>query len=198
MGLSDDINEAKKLWNGASLPMKGVIVLTLFLTTSSVTSLADRVFEWKGFILDGVEAYRELIAGNIITVLDRFGLQISVESVDVAIISGLLVAATIRMCFGKTSGTGPVPRLLSSMGERRANLAFVVFLVFGVLGAGIVGTVGPRFFGFVGGGVFLILYIALFAIMLDRSVFLNFAYPLLIATAFVLVLGAINVGLTRA
>lgn len=48
MSLAGDIEELKKLWKGASLLMKGAIVLGIILTSSSITSLSDVVFEWKG------------------------------------------------------------------------------------------------------------------------------------------------------
>ncbi len=47
-----DVNEARELWAKSSLLMKLVIVASICLT------LADVVFEWRGFVLQGTELYR--------------------------------------------------------------------------------------------------------------------------------------------
>ena len=56
MGLSGafnkDVNEARELWTKSSLLIKLVIVASIFL------SLADVVFEWRGFVLQATELYR--------------------------------------------------------------------------------------------------------------------------------------------
>ena len=69
MGINKDIEEAVALWRNASWPMRGLVVLSAILATSSVTSIADVVFKWKGFVLQGVNFYREWIRGPIVELL---------------------------------------------------------------------------------------------------------------------------------
>ena len=48
-----DVNKARELWAKSSLFMKLVFVASIFLT------LADVVFEWRGFVLQTTELQRD-------------------------------------------------------------------------------------------------------------------------------------------
>ena len=50
MGLIGDFKELKQEWKDSSVLKKVLVILVLFLTTGSVTSLSDVVFQWRGFI----------------------------------------------------------------------------------------------------------------------------------------------------
>ena len=50
--INKDVNGARELWSNSSLLVKLVIVASIFLT------LADIVFEWRGFGLQAIELYR--------------------------------------------------------------------------------------------------------------------------------------------
>ena len=55
--------------------MRCVLVLAFFLTTSSLASLSETVFKWKGFILTGIEFYQEWIQGPIKILGPKVGLN---------------------------------------------------------------------------------------------------------------------------
>ena len=100
MGLKGDIDEAKELWRNASPLMKLVIGVSLFLTVSSVTSLADVVFEWKGFILDALEFYRSWIADPVRRIARAFGLNYTRPEVDGLLVLTLLIGSFARYFAG--------------------------------------------------------------------------------------------------
>ncbi len=55
-----DVNEARELWAKISLLMKLIIVASIFLT------LADVVFEWRGFVLQATELYRGWLVESLV------------------------------------------------------------------------------------------------------------------------------------
>ena len=70
MGLSGtfnkNVNEARELWAKSSLLIKLVIVASILLT------LADVVFEWRGFALQTTELYRGPLIDSIIAAIVWF------------------------------------------------------------------------------------------------------------------------------
>lgn len=48
MSLWDEIQEAKRIWEKASWPIRGFIALSLFLNFGAIASLSDVVFALKG------------------------------------------------------------------------------------------------------------------------------------------------------
>ena len=58
------------------------MAIALFFTVSSITSLSDVVFKWKGFILDGLEFYRTYYVENVRRVFDIFHLNYTAASID--------------------------------------------------------------------------------------------------------------------
>ncbi len=65
MGLHGDIEETKQAWKKVSWPMKVIYGLMLFLSISSLASLAQTVADWKGFFLTGIEFYRSVLRDPI-------------------------------------------------------------------------------------------------------------------------------------
>ena len=96
MSIVDDIKGVKSLWSGASLPFKGLIVVSTFFAVSSITSLSDVIFEWKGFILDGIEFYRGLIVRPLQEFAAQFGLSYARQAVDFFILFCIVSSGWLR------------------------------------------------------------------------------------------------------
>lgn len=169
--------------------MKGVVSLSLFLTASSVTSLADQVFQWKGFILTGIEFYRTWVTGWLRKLGSLFGVSYSASDVDQIVLIWILSVSVIRIIL---MDEGPIRRKLyrvfASVGL--VSIAVGVFLwpgdpapwwmLLGML---------PMY---VGSGFCLSWF------SLDRRrVLWVFFTPGAFAVSVVLLLGAINSGLSR-
>ncbi|MFQ3226768.1 MAG: hypothetical protein ACI8RW_000146 [Porticoccaceae bacterium] len=52
-----EIKKFKEDWIGTSLPVKIFAVLGIYLTVSNIATLSNTVFAWKGFFLDGFSFY---------------------------------------------------------------------------------------------------------------------------------------------
>jgi len=83
MSLKEDVGEVVNEWGKASWKGRALLLLGLLLSASSIASLADTVFQWKGFLLRGVDFYRTHIAvptANLVA--DLVGRPITQEMVD--------------------------------------------------------------------------------------------------------------------
>jgi len=61
MGLKGDISELTSIWRGTRWRVKVWLLLSGFIASASLASLSEAVAKWKGFILAGIEFYREYI-----------------------------------------------------------------------------------------------------------------------------------------
>ena len=96
MGLIGDINEIKKEWKKSSLGIKIIIVLSSFFVFSSITSLSDVIFSWKGFILDGIEFYKSIITHPLKKLLEKINLFYQKPFIDYIIICIILYSSLGR------------------------------------------------------------------------------------------------------
>jgi len=99
MSLHGDLEEVKKLWPSLSLPTKILLGSSLVVSILSVTSLADRVFELKGFISDAAHLYQELLSPAFIFLVSKVGLTLSPIKADALLLFLLISGALIRAQF---------------------------------------------------------------------------------------------------
>lgn len=90
MDLKDEI---KKYWKESPFWAKVVWVISAFFASSSIASLSDLVFSWKGFILDGIDFYRAMIT----PIKDYFSYSLNIhitrEQADLIVFVGIFVSA---------------------------------------------------------------------------------------------------------
>lgn len=96
MSLYSDLKE-KVQWNELSTINKVLYGVSLLFTVSSVTSLADVVFHWKGFILDGVHFYRDYIRSLFSVITLPFDLHFDPNMLDGLTISLILLGGALRV-----------------------------------------------------------------------------------------------------
>lgn len=96
MSIKSDIEETKKVWKEASWPMKFVISVSLFLTTSSIASLSDTIFQWKYFIIDALEFYREFVISPFVKMSEFFSIDYSEEEANFIVLLTIFVGAWVR------------------------------------------------------------------------------------------------------
>ena len=58
MGLKEDFKQFRDKWKGTSISYKLMMILSIFISISSLASLSDVIFKWQGFIQDGINFYR--------------------------------------------------------------------------------------------------------------------------------------------
>ncbi len=91
MPLQEDWNELKKTWSKLSHLGKIISVVSFVITCTSVASLADSIFEFRGFILTGIEFYR-----SILDYLQVIGLVISGPKRDVFVAMLLIITGVMK------------------------------------------------------------------------------------------------------
>jgi len=107
MGLKSDLDEVTQHWSRAPWRVKIFLAIALFLSTSSLASLSEAVFRWKGFVLDALGFYRQWVAEPIVALLQRVvERNVPNSFVDNAVLLGLFMAAVARvLLFRRASRT---------------------------------------------------------------------------------------------
>ncbi|AUP77449.1 hypothetical protein [Flavivirga eckloniae] len=82
MSLKNDFDEFIADFKKYPLWLKIVLGTSLFISASSITSLSDTIFEWKGFIKDGLDFYRIHISSPLRRVFRSIDLIYSQNSID--------------------------------------------------------------------------------------------------------------------
>ena len=184
MGLMSDLEEAKSLWKKSSLPMKAVGVFSVFMTISSIASLSDVIFQWKGFIRDGVQFYWRWISGPVAEFGNWIGLSYSQLDMDLLFLTALTL--------------GSMTRIEIVRGRRFPKIILVA------LAAAWVGFGSMEYDGFPWWAALLIVlaYVVLYLKVgrmyerkLGRKAAIQYFLTGVVALVVILVLGAINAGL---
>lgn len=203
MSLLSEIEEYKDAWNKSSWKMKFVILLMLIMSTSSLVSLSDTIFEWRGFILDGVEFYQRFIAIPISRFLSRLGLTYTGGAIDSLIILWITTMAVLRVIWF----------ILNQFDDKRfvkkGKVMVIGFIVvaFGLLGYVYEGVEADSFenlytfvipgFTFMSLREFWLLKRGRSSKQMFNRIMLNLWGPIIFSILIVLILAAINEGLTR-
>jgi len=182
LGLLGDIEELQEFWPNLLWWGKCAVVLMLFLTTGSVTSLSETVFQWRGFILDGMEFYRQWITAPLREIArDLVGLRYTGVQVDIVVLFGLGMGSFAR--WARYTAYSGIPVIIMAV----ISIILLGTSSFGVLVA----------YVFIFGFVFTYIVFAIMAFHGGAEQRIAFFGPPLFAVAVVLVLGAINAGLTQ-
>src|SRR5690554_1063802 len=99
MSLHGDLEEIKKLWPSLSLPVKVLLGFSFVISCLSITSLADRVFELKGFISGAVQFYQEFLSPVFVFLVSKLGLTVSPIKADVLLLFLIISGSLIRAQF---------------------------------------------------------------------------------------------------
>ena len=87
MGFKSDYEEMTSSFEKMGVLGKLFIGVSFFITVSSVTSLSEVVFKWKGFILEALKAYQKYF----VETLKEYGLQIGLNYQDYEIHSAVIL-----------------------------------------------------------------------------------------------------------
>lgn len=69
MSIKGDLEDISKLWNSGSWLLRGFAILIFVIGLGSVASLADTIFQFRGFIRDGIEFYETWIRDSFREIL---------------------------------------------------------------------------------------------------------------------------------
>ncbi|WP_281212834.1 hypothetical protein [Shewanella insulae] len=86
----------KQFWSVGPLG-KLVLVLLFFLSVSSITSLSDVVFKWKGFILGAINIYQEYFVFSLTKIALYLNMSYSESEINTAVFMSISVSVGMRM-----------------------------------------------------------------------------------------------------
>ena len=203
MGLQEDLGELKKTWKRSSVWFKVLLIFSTFMTISSVASLSEVVFSWKGFILDGINFYRNSISLPLKDILKSItGIRLDSSFVDVVILTIIFMTTSLRYYWFVATKVLPVWKVIVIM-----CLVPVIFVI------GFLSTAWYRIdwnskknviYALESETIYLVLSVFLLFIIAQlvffkptkEEKFILFT-PLIIAVVCVFLLGAINAGLSK-
>ena len=199
MILINEIKEAKTVWKNASLLLRAYIVLSVFLVSGSIASLADIVFAWKGFILDGIELYNSIINIPFINLLNLFDIKITKINANSMIMFLILFGALIRGVLAGAS-KDKTKRIILLLGFVITLEAYALITAatntdishFNALNNPTLETILYNMFALI-----IVAIYAVSEVTRDAVERVHTYIPLLIAISTTLILGAINSGLSR-
>jgi len=180
MGLLKDIEDTFELWKRSSLVYK---ILSFSFAMAPLASISDSVFQWKGFILSGVEFYRTGVHFWFREALFYVGFERSIQVVDYLIFIGVLYLSSIYSVF-MISEISFKSKLLLSINYISA---FFVLLLLTSSSSGV------TWFQWL---IPIVMYISI-PIILDYPYKISWYAPFIFAIASVPILAAVNIGLTR-
>ena len=190
MGLVGDLQEARILWKKASWPFRCGLIITTFLATGSLAGLSDVVFQWKGFILDAIHFYHTWVTDPIIVYAKLIGLIWDRLIVDYVIMFGLLLSGFVRVLI----------LLLKTKGSLRNRVwvsIYIVMLITLIIFCSALPFEEMGHFMRVFPLVILTGFLVPFLLQFPPKIKAIFYTPFILAISFVLILGAINAGLSR-
>ncbi|MDE1516089.1 hypothetical protein PUN32_13955 [Vibrio sp. dsl-7] len=97
MNIRESFIEAVELYKKAGSLNRIFIMISFFLSVSSIASLSESIFKWKGFILDAVDFYQHYIAEIIIYYAGFVGLSYTQNQVHSAVILSIAVSLGMKM-----------------------------------------------------------------------------------------------------
>lgn len=128
MGLKTDFEEVTQYWGRAPWRVRVVLVLVLFISTTSLASLSESVIKWKGFILDALTFYREYALQPIAEVAQRLiGHPLPIGFIDNAIFYSLFFAALTRALLLRTSSRKKQIEEITILGAAYAIMLWTAF-----------------------------------------------------------------------
>lgn len=198
MTFIDDLEKLGPALKSSSLTTKVLVVIATFLQISSITSLSDAVFKWKGFILDGVTFYRDRFVEPVKEIAAGFGLtEYSTLEIDI------IVATTTYLVVFIRSLSRIELHEFTTLGRFtlyavQIYAALMVVLLIWLLG---ITTPTATLVSYYPVGLALtvlqIFLLGLYIYSRFRHTFFVVFGPVFAAVAIVLVFGAINAGLNR-
>lgn len=201
MGLLGDFKEYKESFSKSPTLVKAIIIIAFFMSISSFTSLADQIFQWRGFILDGVQFYRNYVTDPVRNLLSSISIHYTSTAIDLLIIMGLFTSACIRAAIvikRIPSYTIHLPDIITLVGNIVSFLAAFYFFE----GLDITGFLFQY-------GFFYSFLLIMVSLVLSLSggwknhnkerirLVISMWLPIVVSIGFVLILAAINEGLTR-
>jgi hypothetical protein len=86
----------KQFWSVGPLG-KLVLLVLFFLSVSSIASLSDAIFKWKGFLLGAINIYQEYFVSPLIATASYLNMSFSKDEIHTAVLMSISVSVGMRM-----------------------------------------------------------------------------------------------------
>jgi hypothetical protein len=97
MKFENEYNDlVKQFWSVGPLG-KLLLLLFFFLSVSTIASLSDVIFKWKGFILEAINIYQEYFVAPLITTASFLNMSFSESEIHTAVLMSISVSVGMRM-----------------------------------------------------------------------------------------------------
>lgn len=127
MGLKSDIDEVTQHWSRSPWRVKVFLLIALFISTSSLASLSEAVFKWRGFILDALAFYKIFVSQPLAQAATRiFEVPLPPQFIDGAVLLGLFHAALIRALLLRPTSFG---KRLSDIGAFSTTYVAMLYIM---------------------------------------------------------------------
>lgn len=104
MSIKGDIEELKNTWPLLSPLTKIFLVASLCVSALSVSSIADSIFKFRGFLRVGIDFYREFVAPIFSLLFEYLGLVFDAAIIDNFVFVTFISATLIRTAFVYRAG----------------------------------------------------------------------------------------------
>lgn len=156
MNAAKEFEEFRSAFRNAGFTTKVVLLLFFFLSISSITSLADKVVEWRGFILTALEFYQQYFVNFIARFAKSFGLSYSREEIDAAMLLSISVTLGMRLLsIGQLVAYRIINERYGSDQKPNLRMYWVIAVFFPIGVWGWYGLTDPVIYPYFVGAVFL-------------------------------------------
>jgi len=95
--INNDIKEVQKVWSQSATFVKIWMTISVFLSISSIASIADVVIKWKGFILDGINFHENFVITPMQSILLNTGLQLESIQINFILIAAISLIGLFKL-----------------------------------------------------------------------------------------------------
>jgi hypothetical protein len=96
MGVKGDFDELRKIWPNLSTPLKIFLTVSFILSCLSITSIANAIFQFRGFIEAAVDFHQSYITPILYYLLSLLGVELSQIKLDAILCISLLFSSLIH------------------------------------------------------------------------------------------------------
>jgi hypothetical protein len=202
MGILKEFEDFKDEWKNSSFLFKVLVGISFFMAISSIASLADTIFQWKGFILDGLKFYRKYISIPISYGLKYIGFNYDKEAIDIFILFSIVVIPLIKDRFTYITNRGNVKLKNKATSIIYRALWFDVIFFLSIILILLATVIVLNKSSSVNYSFIKVKYLVIFLFTCLLEVYFKkripkIYYPVFVGIIFVLVLGAINSGIAK-
>tara|TARA_R110000823_G_scaffold75923_2_gene173605 strand:- start:3495 stop:4157 length:663 start_codon:yes stop_codon:yes gene_type:complete len=98
--LKAELKHIKIKWGSLSLSAKILTGLSLLFSISSITSLSDVIFKWRGFIKDALDVYREYFSEPVSRFLVEYaGIHLEQTEADIFFLIVIVIGVVLRSLY---------------------------------------------------------------------------------------------------